>query len=133
MIIENIKEVKRKNRGRGGYIATGSRAAARLRRARPQRERVCVVFGGNTRRHVRSTYRQKKRNKMEDKKKKGSWEPQNLEKNISNTDKTICVVCFEDCIEDWIQCSSCLGWAHEACADVPECGDGYICDRCRLF
>lgn len=56
-----------------------------------------------------------------------------LQEQTSNADTTICVVCLEDYIEDWIQCSSCLGWAHEACADVPECGDGYICDRCRLF
>ncbi|XP_026728373.1 uncharacterized protein LOC113494293 [Trichoplusia ni] len=52
---------------------------------------------------------------------------------ISNTNKTICVVCLETSEEDWIQCSSCLGWVHEACADIPESGDGYICDRCRLF
>ncbi|XP_045539956.1 uncharacterized protein LOC106708676 isoform X1 [Papilio machaon] len=51
----------------------------------------------------------------------------------SNTNITICVVCLEDTDEDWIQCSSCRGWVHEACADIPECGDGYICDRCRLF
>ncbi|CAG9566689.1 unnamed protein product [Danaus chrysippus] len=49
----------------------------------------------------------------------------------SNTNITICVVCLEDTDEDWIQCSSCRGWIHEACADIPECGDDYICDRCR--
>ncbi|CAK1588229.1 unnamed protein product [Parnassius mnemosyne] len=51
----------------------------------------------------------------------------------SNTNITICVVSLEDTDEDWIQCSSCRGWVHEACADIPECGDGFICDRCRLF
>ncbi|XP_045457552.1 tigger transposable element-derived protein 6-like [Melitaea cinxia] len=50
-----------------------------------------------------------------------------------DNDKTTCVVCLEDHNEDWIQCSSCNGWAHEACADIPECADAYICDRCRLF
>lgn len=52
---------------------------------------------------------------------------------ISNMEKTTCVVCLEDHDEDWIQCSSCQEWAHEACADVPECGDTYICDRCTMF
>ncbi|CAG5043387.1 unnamed protein product [Parnassius apollo] len=51
----------------------------------------------------------------------------------SNTNIIICVVYLEDTDEDWIQCSSCRGWVHEACADIPECGDGFICDRCRLF
>lgn len=46
---------------------------------------------------------------------------------------TTCVVCLEDNDEDWIQCSSCHGWAHEACADIPECSDAYICDRCQMF
>lgn len=51
----------------------------------------------------------------------------------SNTNITTCEVCLEVTDEDWIQCSSCRGWVHEACADIPECGDGYICDRCRIF
>jgi hypothetical protein len=51
----------------------------------------------------------------------------------SNTEKTTCVVCLEDHDEDWIQCISCQGWAHEECADIPECGDAYICDRCTMF
>ena len=40
---------------------------------------------------------------------------------------------LEDYDEDWIQCSSCHGWAHEAGADIPECLDNYICDRCQMF
>lgn len=47
--------------------------------------------------------------------------------------KTTCVVCLEVHDEDWIQCSSCCGWAHEACADIPECSEAYICDRCMIF
>lgn len=54
-------------------------------------------------------------------------------KEITEVGRTTCVVCLEDYDEDWIQCTSCQGWAHEACADVPECSDGYICDRCRIF
>lgn len=46
---------------------------------------------------------------------------------------TTCVVCLENNDEDWIQCSNCKQWAHEACADIPECSDNYICDRCKLF
>ncbi|GBP19771.1 Pogo transposable element with KRAB domain [Eumeta japonica] len=51
---------------------------------------------------------------------------------VNNT-RTVCVVFLEDHDEDWIQCSSCRGWAHEACADIPECSKGYICDRCMIF
>lgn len=47
--------------------------------------------------------------------------------------KYYCVVCCEDCDEDWIQCGSCKGWAHEACADIPECSNVYVCDHCKLF
>lgn len=39
---------------------------------------------------------------------------------------TTCVVCLEDNDEDWIQCSSCHGWAHEACADIPVCSDAHM-------
>jgi len=35
--------------------------------------------------------------------------------------------------EDWIQCSSCQKWTHEACADISECSENYICDRCKLY
>lgn len=47
--------------------------------------------------------------------------------------ETSCVVCLEDHDEDWIQCNSCKEWADEACADIPECSELYICDRCHLF
>lgn len=76
---------------------------------------------------------------MEETKKKGKWDQQSLktamDKILSKEmrEKTTCVVCLEDHDEDWIQCSSCQEWAHEACADVPECGDTYICDRCTMF
>ena len=47
--------------------------------------------------------------------------------------ETVCVVCLETNEEDWIQCSSCQKWAHEACADISECSEDYICDRCKLY
>lgn len=47
--------------------------------------------------------------------------------------KYSCVVCCEDYDEDWIQCGFYKGWAHKACADIPECSDTYICDHCKLF
>ncbi|KAJ8962215.1 hypothetical protein NQ318_018187 [Aromia moschata] len=58
--------------------------------------------------------------------------PKKTGQENSNT-KTECVVCLEDYDEDWIQCCSCQGWAHEACADIPECSDAYICDHCNIF
>jgi len=51
----------------------------------------------------------------------------------NTSDDTTCVVCLESNEEDWIQCSNCQEWAHEACADIPECFDDYICDHCKLF
>ncbi|KAL3272836.1 hypothetical protein HHI36_014296 [Cryptolaemus montrouzieri] len=42
--------------------------------------------------------------------------------------RTICVVCLEDHDEDWIQRSSYRGSAHEACSDIPERSECYICD-----
>lgn len=46
--------------------------------------------------------------------------------------RTICLLCLEDNNEDWIQCCNCKKWAHEACADVPECSEQYICDHCKF-
>lgn len=51
----------------------------------------------------------------------------------NTNEDTICVVCLESNKEDWIQCSNCQKWVHEACADIPECSDDYICDHCKLF
>lgn len=70
----------------------------------------------------------KTNDKTKVKKTKGKQAVQNLLVKYS------CVVCCEDYDEDWIQCGSCMGWAHEACADIPECLDAYyICDHCKLF
>jgi len=44
-----------------------------------------------------------------------------------NTEKEM--ICLENNEKDWIQYSSCQKWAHEACADISECSDNYICDR----
>ena len=33
---------------------------------------------------------------------------------------TYCLVCGESFDEDWIQCSECLGWSHENCANIEE-------------
>lgn len=46
-----------------------------------------------------------------------------------------CLVCNEKygCSkagEEWIQCSSCNRWAHEACSDVGSKSVEYVCDFC---
>lgn len=46
-----------------------------------------------------------------------------------------CIFCNELYIdskhkEGWIQCSSCRGWAHEACSSVDESDVNFICDFC---
>jgi len=69
---------------------------------------------------------------------KKSNQPEKIKKSkvLASTTTNIkdtCVICLESNDEDWIQCSDCHGWAHEACADISECSDNYICDRCKLF
>ena len=51
-----------------------------------------------------------------------------------STSKTFhCLVCSEPYAdppeEDWIQCFSCKGWAHDDCTDYRGHGD-FICDHC---
>lgn len=45
-----------------------------------------------------------------------------------------CLVCAElyqdPPSEDWIQCTTCKRWAHEACCDTS--GEHFICDICRV-
>jgi hypothetical protein len=35
--------------------------------------------------------------------------------------------------EGWIQCSSCQGWAHEACTRAEEEDDTFLCDFCKMI
>jgi len=42
---------------------------------------------------------------------------------------TRCLVCGETHEEDWIQCSKCSNWVHEACADIQN-ALYYYCDNC---
>lgn len=32
--------------------------------------------------------------------------------------------------EGWVRCAACLNWSHEACADVEDEDDHYVCDFC---
>ena len=32
--------------------------------------------------------------------------------------------------EGWIQCTKCRNWAHEACSNVTEENDDFVCDIC---
>ncbi|KAI4484052.1 hypothetical protein M0804_007508 [Polistes exclamans] len=57
-----------------------------------------------------------------------------MSSNPDKVGKTTCVVCLADYDEDWIQCSSCHGWAYEACADISECSEIYHkCDQCGMY
>lgn len=58
-----------------------------------------------------------------------------IEENQSG--KTVFVISLEDYDEDSIQCFSCYGWPHEACADIPEYSNAYMwlvpdVTRCHL-
>lgn len=80
----------------------------------------------------------KEQKKKVGKKFKKTNRPDKIQKSKELTPKetneeTVCVVCLETNNEDWIQCANCQEWAHEACADILECSNNYICDRCKLF
>lgn len=48
--------------------------------------------------------------------------------------KFSCLVCSEEytepLVEDWIQCSQCMEWAHEGCTSYSGFGS-YFCDNCQ--
>lgn len=52
---------------------------------------------------------------------------------VSSKDKTDvdCIVCGESYEENWIQCKTCEGWAHELCAEIDD-PLFYYCDYCKL-
>ncbi|KAG8255451.1 hypothetical protein J6590_092472, partial [Homalodisca vitripennis] len=41
-----------------------------------------------------------------------------VSRNENRNSDTNCIICGENFNEDWIQCSTCKGWAHENCADL---------------
>jgi hypothetical protein len=45
---------------------------------------------------------------------------------------TACIICSETLDEDWIQCLSCGGWAHENCADIEGNMLYYKFDFCKI-
>lgn len=47
-------------------------------------------------------------------------------------EETICPLCLESHEEDWIQCGNCKVWVHEACANISELSNQYICDYCMI-
>ena len=48
---------------------------------------------------------------------------------MNNKEDWTCLVCGENRAENSIQCSRCLLWAHEACANILD-AQFYYCDRC---
>ncbi|KAJ4438336.1 hypothetical protein ANN_14278 [Periplaneta americana] len=64
----------------------------------------------------------------------GKFFPKSSRKTTKKNDEkeeTTCSFWGESHDEDWIQCSSCQMWAHEACASIPETSDTYECDFCQ--
>ncbi|CAH1987730.1 unnamed protein product [Acanthoscelides obtectus] len=55
---------------------------------------------------------------------------ENLPPPRRSIEETVCPLCAESHEEDWIQCGNCKIWVHEACANVSELSDQYICDYC---
>lgn len=54
----------------------------------------------------------------------------NVVTSNSSESKTQCIICQEEFDEDWIQCSTCKGWAHEECASIDPADVYYHCDVC---
>ncbi|KAG8239746.1 hypothetical protein J437_LFUL017387 [Ladona fulva] len=48
----------------------------------------------------------------------------------TSSEITNCIICGESFDEDWIQCNTCKGWAHEQCANVEDTLF-YHCDLCK--
>ncbi|KAJ4438205.1 hypothetical protein ANN_14144 [Periplaneta americana] len=64
----------------------------------------------------------------------GKFFPKSSRKTTKKNDEkeeTTCIFCGESHDEDWIQCSSCQMWGHEACTSIPETSDTYECDFCQ--
>jgi hypothetical protein len=43
-----------------------------------------------------------------------------------------CDMCFEESVEDMIQCLSCHRWVHENCAGVKKGKKSFFCHDCAL-
>ena len=54
---------------------------------------------------------------------------QPIKQVTKENENTYCLVCGESFEEDWIQCSECLGWSHENCANIED-SLFYKCDGC---
>lgn len=114
--------------------AATKRAQARKRRA----EKSEILTDSPYKERLEEKENEKKRKEQGNRKFKKTKDKTKIKKTkVSPIEKQLkkyyCVVCCEDHDEDWIQCGSCKGWAHEACADIPECSDLYVCDRCNFF
>lgn len=81
----------------------------------------------------------KKEQTADNARKKLKFDDSNVETNQPPTNQntseiaevTYCLVCGESFDEDWIQCSECLGWSHENCANIED-SLFYKCDGCSL-
>lgn len=56
----------------------------------------------------------------------------NKEENQTSQKETICPFCFEFRKEDLIQCENCKNWVPQACGNIPELSNQYICDYCYV-
>lgn len=75
--------------------------------------------------------KEQQKSKSEKKSKKAKQQKRKRSKKVaeSQANATRCLVCGETNEEDWIQCSKCYSWVHEACADIQN-ALYYYCDNC---
>lgn len=113
--------------------AASRRTQVRKRRA----EKSEILTGSPYKQQLQEKEREKKKKEETSRKGKKTNDKTKIKKTKAKQvveDKQVkyfCVVCCEDYDEDWIQCGLCKGWAHEACADISEWSDAYICDHCK--
>lgn len=139
---------KRKVRSQKSEILTSSPFIAIIEKKTEMRKKPKLDLDQN------SEGKGKKRNKKEINEKKGQGtndskrttkgkgkgkgkrtkKEKTLQNDNESTQDVFCLFCGEKYIEppteDWIQCPTCLGWAHELCTDID---DGrFLCVNCKM-
>jgi ribosomal protein L18 len=113
------RRTDRKRKSQRSKILTSSPYKAAVAE-RAQRKVIAGTIGRKCKRTlsmVQSTSKQREENHIR-------GEP------AAQVEKTISIICAETFDENWIQCCTCKGWAHEGCSGVEPHHIFYNCDIC---
>ena len=126
------------------YHAKKEKQAAKIKEEEAKEERAKKRKEAKERKEMLKTVKEKvaktsvKPQKSNTKQKNGkiSTKPTASEASVANleSEEYFCIVCgtkyLEPITEDWIQCSQCKFWCHEACANIDK-NPFFICDKCK--